>query len=308
MKKYMICIIVAGVFWGLMGLFVRLLSAQDFETGGIVQLRSLMAAICFCVTILIKDKSLFKIKLKDIWCFLGAGLLAMLTFSYCYYTSMSYISLSAAAILLYTAPIIVVLLSLPIFKEKITSNKIIAVISAFIGCCLVSGIATGAGQFPMIGILFGLGSGLCYALYSIFAKLALQRGYNSLTINFYACLLSGLGSLVVWSPAPAIATLSASSWNVFLVIATGVVTCYLPYLFYTYGLSGLETGKSSVLASLEPVVATLVGVIIFREPMTLTSLIGVILVISAIVILSIDLRSITMRIIHAFAPKSNSNP
>lgn len=308
MKKYTICIIFAGVFWGLMGLFVRLLSAQGFETGGIVQLRSLTAALFFAITILAKDISLFRIKLKDLWCFLGVGLLAMLTFSYCYYTSMKYISLSSAAILLYTAPIIVVLLSLPIFKEKITVNKVIAVISAFIGCCLVSGIATGNGRLPLVGILFGLGAGSGYALYSIFAKLALQRGYTSLSINFYACLFSGLGSLVVWSPAPAIATLSTASWNVFLIIATGVITCYLPYLFYTYGLSGMETGKSSVLASLEPVVATLLGVIIFHEPMTATNFIGILLVIGAIVILSVDLQAITPKIAHTTTQKSKSHP
>ena len=65
------------------------------------------------------------------------------------------------------------------------------------------------------------------------------------------------------------------SWKGFgLCTALGIVTCYLPYLLYTYGLTGLETGKASILASFEPVVATLVGIFVFHEKLTPLSALG----------------------------------
>lgn len=69
------------------------------------------------------------------------------------------------------------------------------------------------------------------------------------------------------------------------------MTCFLPYLLYTRGLEGLENGKASIMASIEPVVATVVGVIIYHETPTLMSAAGVILVLSAIVLLNVKIKA-----------------
>ena len=63
------------------------------------------------------------------------------------------------------------------------------------------------------------------------------------------------------------------------------MTCFLPYLLYTYGLIGIENGKASIMASIEPVVATLCGVFIYNEGLTVMSTVGILLVLSAIVLL-----------------------
>lgn len=285
MKKHIICILAAGALWGFMGFFVRLLSDIGIDSIGAVQIRCAIAAVCFAIILLLKNRSLFKVRLKDIWCFLGSGFCALLFFSYCYFTSMKYVSLSTAAILLYTAPIIVIILSIPIFREKLTINKVIAVIAAFIGCGLVSGLGSTT-IISSYGLLYGLGAGLGYALYSIFAKLALQRGYNSLTINFYSCLCAAVGSCVIWPVMKNLAIMSVSVSNLSLAVLAGILTCFLPYLLYTYGLSGLETGKASILASSEPVVATLVGFFIFNETIGIKGLVGIILVLSAIILVN----------------------
>lgn len=82
-----------------------------------------------------------------------------------------------------------------------------------------------------------------------------------------------------------------ASWQGFgLCTALGIVTCYLPYLLYTYGLSGLETGKASILASFEPVVATLVGIFVFHETLTPLSALGCVCVLSAVVLLNLKRR------------------
>lgn len=285
MKKSTVYVLSAGVLWGFMGFFVKRLGGIGIDSTGAVTLRCGVAALCFALTILFKNPKLLMVRLRDAWCFIGSGIFALLFFTYCYFTSMNYIDLSTAAILLYTAPPMVMVMSFFIFGEKFTGTKVLALVMAFAGCCLVSG--RGESAISLTGLLLGLGSGLGYALFSIFARLAMNRGYDSLTVNFWSCLLAAAGAAIIWPPENTLSICFASGGNLLLCIATGAVSCYLPYLFYTKGLEGMETGRASIMASLEPVVATLVGVFIFSQPLSFMSACGVALVLGAIVVLNV---------------------
>ena len=286
MRRHIAAVLGAGICWGTMGFFTRNLAQMGIGSDGAIIIRCAVAVICFALVMLLKDPSSFKVKPKDFWCFLGSGLLSFLFFTFCYFTAISMMSLSAAAILLYIAPIVVTLLSALLFKEKLTPVKIIAVITAFAGCCLVSGLMGGI-SITGKGLLFGIGSGVGYALYTIFSRFALQRGYTSNTINFYSCLLAGIGAVIIWHPHDLLANVFASSGSVAFCIIAGVVTCFVPYLLYTDSLTGLENGKASVLASIEPVVASIVGVLLFGETLGAANIAGVILVLAAVVLLNV---------------------
>ena len=279
-------ILLAGALWGCMGLFVRPLNERGLSSWDIVFLRAFLTMIFMGVFIFVKDKSLFRIKLKDIWCFLGTGLLSIVFFNLCYFKEITITSLSVAAILLYTAPTFVMILSAILFHEKITWVKMAAVALAFAGCCLVSGIGTGT-SLTAIGLLYGLGAGIGYALYTIFSRFALQRGYSSSTINFYSCLLAALGAFLLKRPQGLPGLMTASLPAFLWCLGTGVLSCFVPYMLYTYSLTGLENGRASILASVEPVVASLLGVFVYHEKMTLASAAGVLLVLSAILLLNL---------------------
>ena len=281
-NKYTLAVLGAGTLWGFMGFFRRTLDTMGLSASNCIAVRGIFAALLFGIAMLITDRKAFKVKLRDTWCFLGSGIVSLLLFSLCYFKAMDYMSLSNAAILLYTAPCFVILFSALLFKEKITARKLAAMLIAFTGCCLVSGIGAGS-KISTTGILFGLGSGICYALFSIFSRFAINRGYSTFTINFYTCLLAGLGALVVGG-VEFVPTITSTAPNFLFVAATGLVTCFLPYLCYTYGLTGLENGKASIMASIEPVVATLCGIFIYHEALTAMSAAGILLVLSAIVL------------------------
>lgn len=277
-NKYVIMVLLAGSLWGFMGFFRRTLDSMGVSAIGCIAVRCIFAAALFGIVLLVSDRQAFKIKLKDIWIFFGSGIVSLLVFGVCYFKAMDYMSLSAAAILLYTALL---------FKEKLTGQKLAAMLLAFAGCCLVSGIGGGTTITP-IGLLLGLASGVCYALYSIFSRFALNRGYSNLTINFYSCLLATIGATVAGG-TEYLNIITASAPNLGFAFATGLVTCFLPYLLYTRGLEGLENGKASIMASVEPVVATIVGVVIYKEALTAMSAAGIVLVLAAIVLLNIKL-------------------
>ena len=286
MKKHALCALGAACLWGLIGLFTRNLSALGFASGDTLIVRCAVAAALFGLLLLVRERKGFRIRLRDLWCFLGSGICSLLFFTFCYFQAIERMEMSVAAILLYTAPIFVMLMSAVVFRERITARKGLALAVAFAGCCLVSG---GGGKLTGAGLLYGLGAGFGYALYSIFARLALDRGYSSTTVNFYSCLFSCVGACLIWGLHPF--ALAASSWQAAgLSVGIGVVCCFLPYLLYTYALTGCEPSRASILCTAEPVVAAVMGVAAFGEPMTPGIAAGMALTIGAIALLNLPAR------------------
>lgn len=283
-----IFILAAGSLWGLMGIFVRRLETYHFTSLQIAALRIIMGAIIFLAAASFKDRTLLKIRPRDILWFLGTGIASILLFTICYFQTISMASLSVAAILLYTAPIMVMLMSLVLFKEKLTRHKTTALLMAFLGCILVTGIG-GDGHTPAAAVVFGLISAFGYGLYSILGTFVLKR-YPPVTVTTYTFLCGGIGALLICDPADIgrkILTAPDTANVLGLIFLTAVVTAVLPYLLYTIGLSSVKASSASIMASVEPVVATIAGAVVFGEELSLPSLAGVALVVLAIVTLNI---------------------
>ena len=289
-NKALAAVLAAGTFWGTMGFFARSLYAAGFGPLEVAQTRITTGLILVGLYILLFNRSQFKVKLKDIWCFLGTGIVSLLLFSICYFSALNYTSLAVAAILLYTAPFFVMLMSLWLFKEKMNGKKVFALLLAFTGCVLVSGVG-GDESFSWIGILLGLGSGFFYALYSIFGRYAINRGYGAWTMTFYTFLFCSIGCAFL-SDWQVIGNSVAADHSVLLwVLGLGFVTAFLPYVLYSTGLEHMESSKASILASVEPVVSALFGVFVFHETMSLWGVIGIALVLGAIVVLNVKKKA-----------------
>jgi len=280
-------ILAAGILWGTIGLPIRFLGDMGFSSMELVALRSFVTFLSMALYLLLFRRDRFRVKFKDLWCFAGTGIASILFFNFCYFTAIELTSLATASILLYTAPIIVMFLSLFLFREKLTAAKGISALLAFLGCALVAGIdpQNGITLTPM-GLLTGLGAGFGYALYSIFGRYALNRGYDSVTITFYTFTFSSFGALfLIDAPNVVIRAVSIPE-SIPWILALGLLTCVLAYLLYTYGLTKIESGKASIMASIEPVVATLVGILAFQESITFWSGLGIILVLTALFLLN----------------------
>ena len=279
-------IIIAACFWGSMGIFVRRLGSYGFDSIQIVSIRVTLAALMFGLVLFIKDRSGFKIALKDIPLFLGLGFGSILFFTVCYFKAISMMSLSTAAILLYTSPIWIMLMSVLFFHEKLNKKKIIALILAFGGCVLVSGIS--GEKISLLGLLVGLGSGIGYGLYSILGTIALRK-YSPYTVTTYTFLFAAVGSWFICRPGDVISKFSEADdlgWLILFCCLTALITAVIPFLSYTLGLSMVEASKAGILATVEPLVATLIGVVVYDEPLTALSGLGILLILSAVVLLN----------------------
>lgn len=284
-------ILIAGTLWGMMGVFVRKLETYGFTSMQIASMRIIGGALIFLIVMGIFNREALRVRWKDLGWFLGLGIGSLLTFTVCYFTTISMASLSVAAILLYTEPIMVMLMSIVLFKEKLTARKTAALFMAFGGCVLVTGIA-GGNRISALAVGIGLMSGFGYGLYSILGTYVLKK-YSPVTMTTYTFLCGSAGAFLVCQPAEMIEKMSLAKEKgelAALIFATAFFTAVLPYLFYTIGLSYVKASSAAIMASVEPVVATIAGVLVFQESLTCASFAGILLVMGAITLLNLPAK------------------
>ena len=272
------CILAAGTMWGCQGLPSRALAGLGMPALPIMVLRDLGGAALLALLFLLTDRAAFRVRLREL------PLLALLGMNLLYYRSQQVSSLAVAAILLYTAPSIVVLFSTLIWKDPLTKRKLCALGLAFLGCSFVAGLLNGSLSLSVQGLLLGLGSALTYASYTLFGRKALTW-HGALTVLFYALLFAGLGALVL-CPTQELALLVTTSGAIPQTLCMMLFATVLPYVLYTKALAWLDdSGKAAILASVEPVVAALLGIVAFGEPLTLGVALGLVCVLGAVVLL-----------------------
>lgn len=285
MKRFAtLWIILAGILWGCMGLFVRRLNALGLVSMQVVELRALVTSVVMFLVLFIGKRELLRIRLRDLWCFLGTGLCSIVFFNFCYFKAIELTSLSVAAVLMYTAPVLVMIFSFFLFHEKFTGRKVLALVMTFAGCVLVTGVLDQQNMVSPMGILTGLGAGLGYALYSIFGRYALERGYQSFTITFYTFFIAFIGTLFLTDIRPVMHVACQDMPSILISLGLGVICTVFPFLLYTLGLSYVENSKASIFASVEPVTATLLGAVVYQEKLSVSGTLGVVLVIVALII------------------------
>ena len=286
MKKIrsIIYILLSGMLWGCMGLFVRVLNKQGIASMDIVFLRAIVTAVAMVIFLFIFHRRMLKIHWKDFWCFLGTGIASITFFNFCYFKAIMMTSLSVAAVLLYTAPAIVMILSYILFREAFTVRKVIAIVMTFFGCMLVTGMLGQQQAITTTGLLYGLGAGLGYAFYSIFSRYALVKGYHSLTITCYTFIVTTVVSVFFTNVSKVSMVVFSSPLYVMLTVALGLICTVAPYLLYTLGLQEVDNSHAAIIASIEPVTATVLGFVVFGEDITVVKMMGMILVLGGMAV------------------------
>jgi drug/metabolite transporter, DME family len=280
----------AAAMWGLIGFFVKGLSDAGFSAMEIVTVRVVTAAIILILVGCISYRSHLKVRLKDMHLFIGTGILSIVIFNWCYFTAINLMNIPIAVALLYTAPAFVAILSFIFLKESINKKKILAIFLTVIGCTLAAGITGHAGTtFSAASILIGLGAGFGYALYSIFGKVALER-YHPFTVTMYTFIVASLALLPTTGIMGKASDLMEPSILIY-VIGLGVFPTVLAYFAYSWGLERTESSTAAVVATLEPVVATSLGVMVYGDRLSGLQLIGALLIIVSVIAVNISLPS-----------------
>lgn len=276
----------AGLLWGTAGLWVHWLEDGGLPALQVVALRILASAAGFLLAAALVPgmRRGLRIRWRDAWCFAGTGVVSIVMFSWCYFETIRAAGIAPAVLLLYTSPIFVMLLSLACFRERMTWRKTLACALAVGGVALASGLGRDGLSIRPAALLTGLLSGLGYALYSIFGRAAINRGYSSWTIVFWTFLFAAAVLLPVAAPADWLSAARSSPGAALSAVALPLLATLCPYLLYTRGLESTPNGRAAILAFAEPLAASLLGLLVLRQRLTLPLLAGMALVFAALLL------------------------
>lgn len=283
----------AGVLWGFLGLFVRELSSMGFSPIQMTCARYIVVAAVFLAFILLRHRRMLSVSFRTLLLFAVMGVIGNLINSVSYFGSMERIPISLATILQYLMPFIVVAASVPLFGEHITRTKAAALIIAFSGCILCSGVLSDDVPSDVIGILLGIGSAFFYGTYTLCSRAASERGYRTPTVMLYSAIFCVVASLPFSDPAEMVALTFSSARSLLLIVGLGVVVTLVPFGLYNVGINMIGAGRSAIITYVEPMTATIVGYAFYSEAITIGTVLGMILILISLVAINHERISAT---------------
>lgn len=287
-NKGYIMVLIAGMLWGTIGFFATLLSQLGMEAGPVAFFRVLSATIVLAIILLVKGKgtSLFAISKKGLFSCMLVGFISQALYNVCYMHAIEQGGMATAAVFLYTSPIYVAILSRILFKEPLTSNKIMAIVINIIGCIItVTGGDFSTMKVSLFGLVMGILAGFTYALLPILSRTGADKE-DPYTAAFYGQAFGALLLFFLIRPYNGV----GAEFNVqmlLVLIGFGIVPSAMGYIVYYTGISKVtETSRIPVLASVETVVAAIVGLIAFGQSLSLMKILGIILVLLSIAVMN----------------------
>ena len=289
-----VLVIIAAVLWATMGLFYKgLMATYALPALTIVFWRAAAAAAALFLFLASsrRRRASLRIAQKDWPLFLGFGAIGVAAFYAVYIHAIDLAGMGVAAVLMYTAPVWVTLFGALFRGERLTARKASALLLALAGCALVGRLYDASGvALNSPGILAGLGAGLTYGAYILFSKGAAERAYSPWAALAYALVLGALFLLPFQGPAEALRPFASPQLALWLLIL-GLIPTLGGGVAFNAGLHHVSASNASIVATLEPVIAALLGWAVWGERLDAPQLLGAGLILAAVVLLQRKTRA-----------------
>lgn len=262
----------AAVIWGSNGVIVNFVQSDPFL---IAFYRTLLATLLLAPTVFLIKRREFIAAVREWKLLVFNGFMNALGWGFLF-SSMKLIPIAVSVLLNYLAPIFVAILA-PIFlKEKIGITTVISLTLSMLGVTLIFSEQVHVGSTSILGIVYGLLSGLCYAVFILISK-KIRREYSSYTLASYTYTftLVFLGIIVSASSQ----TIHIGGESIPLLLVMGFINTAFAVTIYFHGLGLIEAQKAVILTYLEPLSASFFGVLFLDQAPSVPLAAGGILII-----------------------------
>lgn len=202
----------------------------------------------------------------------------------------NYTTVAVATLCYYMQPTILILLSPLLFKERLTLKKGLCAAVSVVGMVLVSGVTGGGsvGGADLKGMLLGLGAAALYATVIILNKKnPVENAYGKTMVQLFTSAVV-LIPYLLWTEKPGSISLDATA--VIMLLIVGVVHTGVAYAMYFGSVQKLPSQTVAILSYIDPVVAMLLATLILQEPMSVTEIIGAVMILGAAVLSELSPR------------------
>lgn len=289
-------VLAAVLLWSTLGPMGKVLYALGAEPLFLVTFRVLFALGILGAGLGFLHPRLLFLPRKELPGLLLYGVVAVGANFALFFLALRHTTVATAIVVSYTHPVLVVLLAWPLFGERWEQRKLAALALTAGGVFLVAGgHDPGTLQGNLLGLGYAFGNALCLATYTLMGKTLLSR-LPPWTILFYGFLFGGVFLAAVWGGGGAvIPVLPLGGW--LLLVALAVFPSILAYGLYLGALRRMEASRAAILATLEPVLATLWAWLALGEGLDPFQVMGGTLVIAGVLLVRVGPpgRSLTNR-------------
>lgn len=275
-KKSYLKYIIALLLFGTNGIVASRISLDSYN---IVLLRTMIGSVFMLfLFVLTEHKFIFRQHKKDLLYIIVSGI-AMGASWMCLYEAYQQIGVSVASLLYYCGPVIVMLLSPFIFREKLTLYKIIGFIAVLFGIILVNG--NGTGELNTLGVICGCSSALCYSVMVMANKKSENIiGFENSLIQLIVSFLTV--AIFVGIKTGYVMQIESTDWV--WIVLLGIVNTGIGCYFYFSSIGNLPVQTVAICGYLEPLSAVIFSIIILREVILPLQIIGAVLIIGGAII------------------------
>lgn len=283
-KRARLFLILSMASFGTLAPFVRNI---DLSSGELALYRAILAALLIGSFLLVtKQNTGFRSLGKELYLLLFSGV-AMGFNWILLFEAYKYTTVAIATLSYYFAPVIVTLICPLLFHEKLSKKQILCFVMSTLGLSLVIGVTNpGSGGRDAIGIAFGLGAAVLYAIVILLNKFI--KGVTGINRTF----LQFLAAIVVLTPYVLLTggmnpgNLDPTGWGCLLVV--GLVHTGVTYCLYFTSLKELSGQEAAILSYIDPLVAVIIGVLILKEPLIWQQLVGGLLILGFTLLNELD--------------------
>ncbi|MBQ7131061.1 MAG: DMT family transporter [Oscillospiraceae bacterium] len=285
MKKNYIYAVVTVLIWSTMAATVKKM-LYDIPNLEALSISSIFAFLFLLIINLINGavKEMRKYSVKDYGVMSGLGFIGLFLYSALYYYGLAKLTSQEACILNYLWPIMLVIFSCIILKEKLTFTKGIAMLCSFVGIIILSsGKASFSTGNTTFGIISCIIAAACYGLFSVLNK---KKDYNQnismMVIWLVVAVCAMISGLLTenWVPIKGVQWLG--------ILWIGIATDAVAYLLWALALKGVEnTAKIANFAYLTPFLSLVVSAVFLKEKVQLRALIALLFIIGGILLQNI---------------------
>ncbi|WP_396612418.1 DMT family transporter [Haloferax sp. S1W] len=272
-------VLLSAIGFGTLGIFGKLAAAEGLSIPTVLTFRFLLATVLVWGWLGVAG-DLRRLSGRDLVIGLGLGSFGYAVVSAFYFIGLEYLTAGLTGIVLFTYPVIVVVLAATLLNEPVTRRTVVALVVALTGVVLIAGAEPA--NVDIRGVLIVLLGALIYATYIVVSRRLLTT-VDSRTLTAHVLPAAAVSFIVVGSTTGQL-SIPTTLWSWVVVVAIAVIATAMPIFTFFAGMSRIGASRASIVSTVEPAATLFLGAVVLGEPVTLVTVFGGALVVSGVVL------------------------
>lgn len=285
MKKIygIIFTVVSSAAFGVMPIFAIIAYSGGANVLTVLFLRFFLAAIIILPYIIITKKD-FRLNKQEIMHIIVLAIVGYTATTYTLFLSYNYITVGLATTLHFIYPVIVTVFAVILYKEKLYFSKILALGLSLLGIYMLVG--SGGGSLNFKGICFAISSGFFYAYYIVGVSHSKVNKIDTFVMTFYLAAISALVLFIMGMISGGL-DFNMEPYSLLACGGIALISTVLALTMFLKGIKIIGPSNAAILSTLEPIVSIGLGVLILKEQLSFSIIIGCILILCSVIILTL---------------------